>query len=180
MLTDLFGRSLLFFDVDGQTFAIRQPTPEEYDDAEHMRELAYKKALTRPEIQELRNQPCSDEERAAFESVIAQSEARFRELADDHPAKQQLAEEIAQLRQTLERRTLAEELAWNRGILARDRYLTGRLLCHADGTPYFNQRDEKVFQEQWRALPIKIKDAARVKIWQALALVREAPFSSVP
>lgn len=177
-LTDAIGRPLLPFEVDGKTFHIRQPMPEEYDDGEMLKTLIYQKTLQEDYVQDVAATPCSDGEKALFEMVIKDTQARFDALvdADNSALKDQLAVEIARLRNEITDRTLAQEFASDKATLTRDRWLTMRLLCDADGKPIFTITD-KDLATQWAKFPIKIKDAARTLIWRALALVREAPFS---
>ena len=177
-LTDVIGRDLLPFEVDGKLFHVRQPMPEEYDDGEMLKTLAYQKTLKQDYVQDVADVACSDGEKALFEMVIKDTQARFDALGDVENAllKDQLAAEIARLRNDITDRTLAQEFASDKATLARDRWLTMRLLCDADGKPVFDLA-AKDFAAQWAKFPIKVKDAARVIIWHALALVREAPFS---
>lgn len=178
-LTDAIGRPLLPFDVDGQLFHVRQPMPEEYDDGEMLKTLAYQKTLKQDYVQDVAAVPCSDGEKALFERVISDTQARFDALGDVENAalKDQLAAEIARLRNDITDRTLAEEFASDKATLARDRWLTMRLLLDENGKAIFDLA-AKDFPEKWAKFPIKVKDAARVFIWHALSLVREAPFSS--
>lgn len=177
-LTDAVGNPLLPLDVEDKHYFIRQPAPEEYDDASNLQTFTYRKTLTLPHIQDVADTPCSAGERALFERIIADTQARFDALDPETQGaqKQALAEELARLQMTLDGRTLAQETAWDQAILARDRWLTMRLLCDEHGKPYFDTR-AKDFPAKWAKLPLKVKDAARPVIWHAWALVSEAPFS---
>jgi hypothetical protein len=163
------------FEVDGVQFQVRQPTTEEYDDALNLQRLVYRTALAQPHIAALKEYPCTDAERANYERLLERIEAD-QEAAESPEKKDELEAEKVGLLADLESRTLAEETASEQAILKRDRWLTARLLCDAEGEPVFkpNSRD---FATQWERLSLKIKDTARPAIWIVLGMVREAPFS---
>jgi hypothetical protein len=175
-LADILDGKGVPFVVDGATFLIRPPTTEEYDDAIAMERLMQKRWLSDPALASLKDEPCSDEERRTYQVMIDAAERQFTEAADGSQEKQNLAERLASLQRTIEKRTLAEELAGDRALLARDRYLTQRLLCDEHGKQILNPRAAD-FPEQWEGLPLKVKNAARPAIWTALGQVRQAPFS---
>lgn len=175
-LTDAVGNALLPFEVDGHAFYIRQPSPEEYDEAMTLQRMTYNKTLQMPHIKEVADMPCSEGERVLFQAMLDDAQAKF-DAADDGPAKRTLADEIARLQNELKGRTLAEETASDAAALRRDRWLCAHLLCDKDGKPYFNTT-AKTFEARWNKLPLKVKNEARPVIWQALTLVREAPFAS--
>lgn len=164
------------FTVDGATFLIRPPTTEEYDDAMAMERLVQKRWLADPALAPMKAEPCSDEERRVYQRMIDATERQFYEAEDGTALKDNLADRLASLQSALEGRTLAEELAGERSLLARDRYLTQRLLCDEKGKPVFDLRAPD-FPERWEALPLRVKNAARPAIWVALGQVRQAPFS---
>jgi len=174
-LTDAVGNEMLSFEVDGKQFYVRQPTPEEYDDAMALQSLVYRKTLAAPHIKDVADVPCSDGERAIFQAMIDDAQRRFDE-SEDEVAKQSLAQELARLQTELEGRTLAEETASDTAALKRDRWLCARLLCDANGKSLFDTAS-KDFEKRWNKLPVRIKNEVRPLIWRALALVREAPFS---
>lgn len=178
MLSDIYGRNLIPFEVEGQKFFVRQPTPDEYDDGEALKTLTYNKVIQQDYVQEVANLPCSQGEKALFQLVLKDTKERFDRLGDAENAflKEQLAREMARLESDIASRTLAEEYASDKATLVRDRWLTMRLLCREDGRPVFNLL-AKDFATRWALLSVKIKDAARPAIWRALQLVREAPFS---
>jgi hypothetical protein len=163
------------FEVDGVTFQIRQPTTEEYDDALNLQRLVYRSALAQPHIAALKEYPCTDAERSNYERLIERIEADQAE-AESEEKRQELESEKVGLLADLESRTLAEETASEQAILKRDRWLTARLLCDAEGDPVFRP-NAKDFAVQWERLNLKIKDTARPAIWIVLGMVREAPFS---
>lgn len=174
-LTDALGNSMLTFRSEGRNWSIRQPLPEEYDDAMSLQTMTYRKVLQQPHVQAVANMPCSEGERALLEGMISLTERRFRE-AEDGPQKDDLAQELARLQNDLTSRTLAQETASDRAALTRDRWLCMRLLCDENGKAIFDTSATD-FEEKWNKFPIKIKDDARPAIWRALTLVREAPFS---
>ena len=168
------ARPLVFY-AAGEQFSIRQPTTEEYDDALGIQNLVLRRTLAMPEVRALADQPCSAAEALTYKAMIAAAEKRFEELEDGF-AKDAAAAEVSRLERALERRTLADEIAGDRAVLARDRWLTMRLLCDKDGKPVFDTNAADV-KARWEALPLSVKEAARPAIWQALALVRSAPFA---
>ena len=174
-LTTVMDGAGVPFDAAGEQFTIRQPTTEEYDDALAIQNLVLRRTLALPELAELKLLPCSDEERASYEALIAAAELQFAE-APEGRQKEELVAEIARLEQALEKRTLADEIAGRRATTARDRWLTMRLLCDKDGRPVFDTKAADI-GERWEALPMVVKDAARPAVWAVLAWVRTAPFS---
>lgn len=175
-LTDIIEAIGMRFEVDGVAFQIRQPATEEYDDAIAMQRLVYRRTLALPEVKALEDQPCSDGERERYEALIAATQQDFEEAEPGSARKDALAEDIARLERDLDKRTLAQEIASERAIMARDRWLCARLLCDGDGKPVFKTND-KSFPEQWERLPLRVKEAARPAIWAALGLVNAVPFS---
>lgn len=175
-LVDVMDGKGVPFSVDGAAFLIRQPTTEEYDDALALQNLVIRRTLAQPEIKELRDVPCSDAERLTYEAMIAAANIRFHEAEDGSLEKDALAEQITRLQRTMESRTLADETASERGVLARDRWLTMRLICDEDGKPLFDTTDPKV-GDAWERLPMKVKNEARPAVWRVLGMVRDAPFS---
>ncbi len=173
-LADILSGKGMPFEVDGRTFHIRQPTTEEYDDARLYEALVRKRLLAMPEIAELKKLPISDEYRAALEAYISWLEEQY-ESTDDQDRKETLASQIAAYRLMLDTYTLADEVAGQRAAVARDRYLTARLLCDADGNPMFDMNSPEDVK-RWERLPMKIKDAARVAVHVMLEAVENAPF----
>ena len=174
-LADVMDGGPIPFWVDSQQFFIRQPTTEEYDDALTVQTITRKRLLALPEFAEMKDTPCSDAERAVFLSMIEAAETAF-ETTEDEAARDAMAERIASLQRQLENRTLADEMATDRAMLARDRFLCQRLLCGADGKPLLNPKARN-FSEKWELVPLSVKDAARPAIWTAVAMVQQAPFS---
>ncbi len=164
------------FTVDGATFLVRPPTTEEYDDAIAMERLMRRRWLADPALQAMKDEPCSQQEREMYESMIKDADKRFREAEDGSAEKDALLDRIASLQRTLDKRTLADELAGERALLARDRYLTQRLLQDEHGKPVLDLRAAD-FAQQWERLPLRVKDGARPAIWTVLGQVRQAPFS---
>jgi hypothetical protein len=175
-LSAVMQGDLFPFEVEGETFQMRQPTTEEYDDALNLQRLVYRQALAQPHIAALKEYPCTDAERANYERLLERIEADQEAAADDQAKRDELEAEKLGLLADLETRTLAEETASEQAILKRDRWLTARLLCDAEGNPVF-QPNSKDFATQWERLSLKVKDTARPAVWIVLGMVREAPFS---
>lgn len=175
-LADVIAGKGVPFEVNGASFRIRPPTTEEYDDAMAMERMVLKAWQADPALAHLRDVPCSETERASYEAMIADLDARFHAAADGSAEKDDLAGQIAGLQRSLDKRTMLDEVASDRALVARDRYLLQRLLVDADGRPIFNPRAAD-FPEQWERLPMQVKNAGRPAIWLVLRMVRQAPFS---
>ena len=176
-LADIMDGKGAPFAVDGVSLCIRPPTTEEYDDALAIERMVVKRWLNDPALQALKAEPCSAGERAMYEAMIAGTDVRFQEAEDGTPEKDALLGQIAALQRTLDKRTLADEVASERAVLARDRYLTQRLLTDEAGKALFDTRLAS-FAEAWEKLPLSVKNAARPAVWLVLGQVRQAPFSS--
>lgn len=174
-LSDVIDGEPLPFWVDGQQFFIRQPSTEEYDDALTIQTITRKRLLALPEFAEMKDIPCSDAERQTYEDMISASESAL-ETVEDETVREAMVERITGLQRMLDKRSLADEIATDRAMLARDRYLCQRLLLGPDGKPLLHPKD-KNFAEKWERVPLTVKDAARVHIWTAVAMVQNAPFS---
>lgn len=175
-LADVLEGKGVPFVLDGATFLIRPPTTDEYDDAMAMERLVQRRWLNDPVIAAMKSEPCSDAERALYERMIESANRQFEEAADGSAEKDALADRVISLQRTLETRTLADELAGERALLARDRYLCQRLLCDEHGRQLLDPTS-KDFPAQWEELALRVKNAARPAIWVALGQVRQAPFS---
>lgn len=164
--------------VPGTDLLLRWPTPEEYDDAAFMETMHRKKLLADPLLEDLKQQPCSENERVLYEGLIRAMEEGVKQ-SDDPEQRQLFIDRLAGLRRILENRTLADELASDRAILVRDRWLTQKLLCNADGSPYFSPSlAEAERLERWRVLAQKVKDSARPVLWRMIMAIENAPFVS--
>ena len=85
-----------------------------------------------------------------------------------------LTRRIEGLRELNTNRSLADEIAEERGILARDRWLTLRLLCDESGKPVVPPG--KVAKDSWALLPLRVRNEARPLIWTILSIVNDLPF----
>lgn len=165
------------FAVAGETFYIRPPTTEEYDDATTIVSVVKQRFLASAEAASLGDAPCSASEHRIIESYIQQTATRLADTEPDTPRAKLYADRLKHWRQALTERTAAQEIADDRALLARDRWLCGRLLTDGQGKPVCGTPGTPEFAARWERLPLAIKDAARGAIWQALTLVEEAPFS---
>lgn len=183
-LSDVTSPYPLEFSVGKDHFRLRKPTSEEYDDAQGLQRLTYRRTLAKPEVQALADLPCDESEILSLQALLMSLQAQFDD-AEDGEQKADLLEQIADIQATMDTRTLAQQTASERASLVRDRWLCARLLLvpvyGVDGdTPRWEpafDTNSKEFAERWEALPIQVKDAARSAIWRALSLVRDAPFS---
>jgi uncharacterized protein (DUF2236 family) len=127
--------------------------------------------LNDPALAALADQPSSPEDRASFQSYLDELRERLALIED--PAQQaELQREINALEGLLRNRTLAHELADEKAVLARDRWLAGILLEVWD-------EDSQAFLalDLGQSLPIDLLDQARPAIWRVLQQVRLAPFN---
>lgn len=174
-LSDVLLGLGLPFDVDGKTFYLRAPSPEEYDDAMSLQAAVRKRALATPEIAEMRELPASDSAALLVDGAIAQAETELAELADEDDAKRDvLTRRLDGLKQMREGRTLADEIAEERGILARDRWLALRLLSDETGKPLVPL--SMVRRDSWAQIPLRVRDAARPVLWELLGTINDLPF----
>lgn len=183
-LSDAASAEPVGFRVGKDKFRIRKPTNEEFDDAQALQRLTYRRTMANPEVRALANLPCDGSERLSLQAILEDLRTRFAE-AEDGEAKADLSEQIADMQDTLEHRTLADQTASERAALVRDRWLCARLLqlpvLDESGEvsrwePAFDTQSDD-FSERWERLPLQVKDAARSAIWRVLAMVRDAPFS---
>jgi hypothetical protein len=175
-LTDVLDGGGTPFEVSGVSFSIRPPAPEEYDDAMNLQTLVYRRSMAAPEIKELADVPCSDEEQLSYAMMIANAEARFKEAEEGSEIKRDAANTISFLKRQIASRTLAEELSQDRATLARDRWLCMRLLCDGKGEQLLDPKDPEL-ATKWATISPVIRDAARQSIWAELGKARNAPFS---
>lgn len=165
----------LQFEADGKTFQLRQPRTEEYDDALALEGLVRRRMLAMPELQPLKDKPCSDMERMTIERLIEMATAELDEAEPGSLHATTLGERLGLYHRLLDSRTLADEIANERAILARDRWLTIHLLCDEHGRQLFDP-DNVQSVAAWEKVPIRVKDAARPLVWEVLRLVVDAPF----
>lgn len=181
--TDTIAQALqgepVWFDVDGVRWGIRHPSTEEYDDAVNIQNIVRRRVLLAPEVQELRGQPCSDDERETFEALIRATQDRIKGLAHGSLEQRNLLARLARLQKMLAERTLADEIADERALVARDRYLTMRLLVDEHGQQVFDIYDPKV-KMAWDRFPMKVKNAARSAVWLVMQIIENIPLASAP
>lgn len=163
------------FEIEGRTFYMRQPTTEEYDDAQTLQQMHDGLWRAKPEMQEAAQAPCSEAERMTFLLGIRALEQQIESLKDDEQDKADLIRSrIAGLHRQLDGRTLADELVGERALLARDRALTRMLLVDANQKPLFPPG--KAGDAAWAKFPLRAKDACRRQVWRVMRAVEEAPF----
>lgn len=162
-------------ELDGQTFYVRQPLPEEWDDGMSLQETVRKRMLGLPEIRALREQPISDEERETLQAQVAAAQTLY-EAAEPGRVRDKAARQLDALRRALEKHTLADEVANERAVLARDRFLALRLLQDGDGRPLFDTRAKDLPEQLRQPGVLRLLEAARPAVWAALVMVQQAPF----
>lgn len=169
----------VWFEVDGQRWGLRHPATEEYDDAVNIQNIARRRAMAAPEMQELRSLPCSPEEQATFAAMIRATQEQLKGLAHGSLEQRHLLARLARLRRMAAERTLADEVADERALVARDRYLTLRLLVNEHGQQVFDVYDPLV-KKAWDRFPMKVKNAARAAVWTVIQVIEQIPLASAP
>ncbi len=169
----------VWFVVDGRRWGIRFPGTEEYDDAVSLQSLARRRALAAPEVQAVRHLPASDEEREMFAALLAANAEQLKVAGAGSPERRRLQAQRDHLERRAANRTLADEQADERALLARDRYLTLRLLVDEAGRPVFDPFDPET-AAAWERFPMRIKNAARSAVWLMIHTVDTLPFASAP
>lgn len=153
----------VWFEYGGKRYQIVQPTVEQYDDAQIVQSASESLWRKRPEIVEVAEAPCSDEERAIFSLSIKRIEDQIANLPDDRQDEIiTLRNRKAAMLREIEERTLADELVSDRALLARDRYLTKVLL-----------RDEHGNRPE---ITLGLANAARQHVWKVIAAIDSIPF----
>lgn len=175
----VMGGEPLSFEMDGVKYAIRQMSTEEYDDAFHLQSMVHKRLLQMPEISELRSLPCSSEETEVLRALAERLEQQIADLPDAGPQRESLRDRLFYVQKIMRNRTLADEIAQERAILARDRFLTMHLLLDSEGSPYFDLHASDL-KQRWEQLSMRVKNAARPIIWVAIQIVESAPLSGQP
>lgn len=175
----LEDKPIWFTDRKGRRWGIRQLTTEEYDQAVHIQNIALKRSLAAPEVQDLKGLPPSDDEKATFAALVGALTQRIKEAEQGSPEQRTLLARLGRLQKMTAARTLADEVAAEYALVARDRWLTMRLLLRADGTPAFDTTDPKL-SVKWNRLAGQVKDVARSAVWEAVAVYENLPFDSEP
>lgn len=170
------------FSAGGQAWAVRQPTCEERDDARSIYRLYEALWAARPEVQALIAVKPSAEELTVFDNTITAAQELLAQA--EHPAAQAaLQRRIVALQRQKQTWTRAQELTAERAALARDRWLTIRLLLEPTAAggwrPVFDPQDP-ADAEKWEAFDETVRDAARPALWAALRLVEDGRFFSAP
>jgi hypothetical protein len=177
MLSDLLSGPGLPLEIGQRTLYVRAPTPEEYDDAMSLQAAVRKRMLATPEIAEMRDLPASNDAAALVREAITYTEAELAEAETNAEAArvEVLKARLDGLRGMNDNRSLADEIAEERGILARDRWLTLRLLNDENGKPVVPPN--KVTRDSWALLPLRVRNEARPLIWTILSAVNDLPFA---
>lgn len=170
----------LRFSAAGREWAVRQPRCEERDDARAIYRMYEALWGGRPEIQALADMKPTDEELQAIEGAIDAARKLLERV--EHPAhKAALKQRIVALQRQRKTWNRAQEIVAERAALARDRWLTLRLLMEPDGRggfqPVFDPSNP-ADAEKWESFDDVIREAARPAIWQALRFVEDGRFFS--
>lgn len=167
----------IWIDYQGHRLQIRQPTTEEYDEALWLQTVKRRQVLANPEVAALKELPISEGERILFDALISAAEQQFEGMKGDNSSgadmlRDRLARRVANLRTLLEKRTLADEVAEERAVVVRDRWLTYRLLCDESGRALYPHGEK----DGARA-PVELLDLARDAVWRMIQVIENIPFS---
>lgn len=133
------------FEIGGRTYAIRQATPAEFDMIRLQEDLGYHRALSLPEMDDLRHLPVSDET-LAKRGLLLRALRAAHDVEEDPDERRSLAERI-ELYEMPDGRSRAEELAEKFGYRERDRWIVERMTVHKDGTPLDDDERAEVMAE---------------------------------
>ncbi len=179
LATQIMSGDPIPFEVNGETYYIRQPGTEEYDDALMIQDIVRRRVQAQPEVKALQEVPCFEAERVAFQTMIDQTQEVLKGAEMGSTRQRRLLQRLRRLQEVLEQRTAADEVADERAMKARDRYLCMRLLLDSKRQAVFDCTDPDL-QKVWDAFSMAVKNDARPAIWLALQLVEAAPFSDRP
>lgn len=179
----------LRFEVNGQTFVIRQPLPAEYDEVMEDQRIAKVRALADPRLQGLEKAPVTPERQAMYAGLI--ETARVALTMAGGLEKKALQERIASYERQRDRDHAANELSDIQAALVRDRKLTFFLLCDEEGrslmvdaarlakAPHARpDPNDPGDVQRFQGVPIPVLEGARATIWLMLRLVENLPFDS--
>lgn len=170
----------LRFRAGGQEWAVRQPLCEERDDARAIYRMYEALWTARPEIQLLADVKPSEDELTVIDRTIENAQELL--AAAEHPAhKDALKRRIVALKRQRKSWNRAKEIVAERAALARDRWLTLRLLMEpteAGGWRQMFDPQDPADAAKWETLDDTVREAARPAIWQALRLVEDGHFFS--
>lgn len=175
-LADTLSPGPVSFEVGGRTYYVRPPTPEEYDEAITIFEIAKKRALASTELADLKDAPMSDEEKETYKMAVEMTTERLKEVEAGTPEEERLLTTRARLMEIIETTSLAEELAAKRAVIKRDRWLTMRLLCRRNGSSIFDTNDPKSVEKFQTQVSPAIRQAAREHVVALLQGITDLPF----
>lgn len=179
----------LRFEVNGQTFVIRQPLPAEYDEVMEDQRIAKMRALVDPRLRGLEKAPVTPERQAMYAELIETARAALTTAGGLE--KKALQERIASYERQRDRDHAANELSDIQAALVRDRKLTFFLLCDEEGrslmvdaarlakAPHARpDPNDPGDVQRFQGVPIPVLEGARATIWLMLRLVENLPFDS--
>ena len=169
----IVGNLLIKFDISGHKLSVRQPTAVEYDLALLTEQRKRAEFSLDENFSKFASAPCSPAEREMLTRLHEMSIEDANNL-DDADAKREALERAESYKRAIENRTMADELASDSAVLARDYFLAIRLLCTEDGEQIFDPQDAesvKDFDQIW----VLHRESIRPRIWEAIRLIAEAP-----
>lgn len=166
---------VLWFKAGSETYYLRPPTTEQYDEATGVERVATVLFRSREDVSRLAEFPPSLDDVVLRTRELKRYEELFAEAADGSTKKELAADMIAALQVLLSNRTRADQEAETRAMLKRDRYLVMVCLCDVNGKRTFaNGSADSV--DQWEGFSLGVKDAARSHIWRILRAMKMLPF----
>lgn len=169
----LAGRGVAFR-VGDHHFVIRQPTPDEYDDAIWTYRVARRLALAQAQQMGLSALDVPPPDLAAAVATLQ----RERDASPDDEERKALDERLRALRRIAETLTLAEVSANERANDAQMRRLVYLLLCYEDGSQVIDAPDTQAGDQQFGLLPLPVVRAAKAATQEMLDAIERLPFAS--
>lgn len=160
------------FELEGRRFLIRQPAPEEYDDAMWQYRVARRLALAVANATGLASitVPLPD-----VQAVIDVMQAAI-DATPSEEERANLRERLALFRRQARSMTMAEASANERANDAQMRRLIALLLCYEDGSQVIEDPDGEDGERQFALLPLPLLRAARTAVQEMLDALERLPF----
>lgn len=143
------GRGLLF-EVDGESYILRPPTPAERDEASRT-EMIQRRwlRLNDPLVAELSAQEPPEEEQELYRLLIKFEEKMMRSAEDnDDEDVEELERRINQMYSSTGTRTAADNIIAKHGRQCRNRYIAKACLCDLSLNPIDFNEAEIALQEE--------------------------------
>ena len=163
------------FELDGRRFLIRQPAPEEYDDAIWQYRVVRRLALAAAQGMGLAALSVPLPE---VQTVIDSLQSAI-DASPDEDEQKALKDRLAAFRKLARNMTMAEVSANERANDAQMRRLVSLLLCYEDGQPVIPEPDTPDGERAFALLPLPLLRAAKTAVQEMLDAIERLPFEWV-